>query len=432
VSGTPSGTGSSSGRARGRRPKILAPFGVRDFALYWTARSVSFLGDGVMSVALPWQVYELSNSPTAMGLVGGLQTAAILAFVLFGGVASDRFERKKVIIAADVVRAVAAGTVGVLAITGDLELWHVCVMAAVFGLGQAFAGPAFGSIVPQLVPDDLLIQANSALFTVNPLAFLFVGPALGGFTIAAAGTGIAFLLDATSFVVGAVAIALIAARPAARVLDEGERRTIFQDIRESVRYVRKRAWLWGTLTWELLVLPLAWGPYVVLLPFFVKNELGGDARDLGLVLAAGGASSVLAALVLSQVGLPRRHIAFMYAAFGLGAIDLAIYALTSAPWQAMVVAFVVSCGWTAGTVSWNTLVQRAVPAEILGRVRSVDWLAATALVPFSFVIVGPLADGVGVRPVMIGCGALGAVFTLGAFLLPGMRETEGKISLTSG
>ena len=81
---------------------------MRDFALYWTARTVSFLGDGVMSVALPWQVYELSNSPTAMGLVGGLQTAAILAFVLLGGVASDRLERKKVIIVADVVRALAA------------------------------------------------------------------------------------------------------------------------------------------------------------------------------------------------------------------------------------------------------------------------------------------------------------------------------------
>jgi DHA3 family tetracycline resistance protein-like MFS transporter len=429
VSGTPSGTESSSGRGR---PKILAPFGVRDFALYWTARAVSFLGDGVMSVALPWQVYERSNSPTAMGLVGGLQTAAILAFVLLGGVASDRLERKKVIIVADVVRALAAGAIGVLAISGDLELWHLCVMAAVFGLGQAFAGPAFGSIVPQLVPDDLLVQANSALFTVNPLAFLFIGPALGGFTIAAAGTGVAFLLDAASFAVGAVAIALLAARPAARILDDDDRRTIVQDIRESFRYVRGRVWLWGTLLWSLLVLPLAWGPYVVLLPYFVKNELGGDATDLGLVFSAGGASSVLAALLISQVGLPRRNITFMYAAFGLGAVDLAVYALTNATWQAMVVAFVASCGWTGGIVAWNTLLQRAVPAELLGRVRSLDWLAATALVPFSFVIIGPLADWAGVRPVMVACGVLGAVFSVAAFLLPGMRETEGKVSLSSG
>lgn len=412
-------------------PKILAPFRVRDFALYWTARSVSFLGDGVMSVALPWQVYELSNSPSAMGLVGGLQTAAILSFVLLGGVASDRLERKKVIIVSDVARAAATAVVGVLAITGDLALWHVCVMAAIFGLGQAFAGPAFGSIVPQLVPDDLLVQANSALFTVNPLAFRFAGPALGGFTIAAAGTGVAFLLDAASFAVGALAIALLAARPAARILEAGERRSIVQDIRESYHYVRGRTWLWGTFLWSLLVLPLAWGPYVVLLPFFVKNELGGDAHDLGLVFSAGGASAVLMALLISQVGLPRRHIAFMFAAFGLGAVDLAIYALTSAPWQAMVVAFVAECGWTGGIVAWNTLLQRAVPAEILGRVRSLDWLAATALVPFSFVIVGPLAGWAGVRPVMVACGVLGATFSIAAFLLPGMRETEGKVSLAS-
>ena len=98
--------------------KVLAPFRVRDFALYWTARTISYLGDGVMVVALHWQVYELTDSPAAMGVVGGIQTASIFAFVLLGGVASDRFERKKVIIVADVVRGLAAGVAGVLALSG--------------------------------------------------------------------------------------------------------------------------------------------------------------------------------------------------------------------------------------------------------------------------------------------------------------------------
>ena len=409
--------------------KLLAPFRVRDFALYWTARTVSFVGDGFMFVALPWQVYELSNSPSAMGLVGALQTGAILAFVLVGGVASDRFERKRVIVVADVARAVAVGAVGVLAIAGDLELWHLCVMAVVFGLGQAFAGPAFGSIVPQLVPGDLLVQANSALFTVNPLALRFIGPALGGLTIAAFGTGAAFLVDAGSFVVGAVAVALISARPAARLLEEGEHRTVVQDIRESFRYVRARVWLWGTLTWSLLVLPLAWAPWEVLLPYLVKNDLGGNARDVGFVFAAGGASSILIALGLSQFGIPRRHIAFMYGMFAFGAFDLMLYALTQAPWQAMLVAFCTECGWMGGTIVWNTLVQKAVPTELLGRVRSVDWLAAIGFVPLSFAVIGPLGELVGVRPVLFACGLGGVALSVAAFLLPGMRETEGKISL---
>ena len=196
VSGMRSATGSSSGRGRGRA-RILEPFRIRDFALYWTARTTSWIGDGVMVVALPWQVYELTNSPTTMGLVGALQMIPIFAFTLLGGVASDRIDRRRVILAADVVRAVAAGVIGILALRGDLELWHVGAMAVVYGLGQAFAGPAFGSIVPQLVPDELLVQANSALFTFHTLAFRLGGPVLGGAIIAAFGTGEAFLSTAS-------------------------------------------------------------------------------------------------------------------------------------------------------------------------------------------------------------------------------------------
>jgi DHA3 family tetracycline resistance protein-like MFS transporter len=383
-----------------------------------------------MVVALPWQVYELTDSPVAMGVVGAIQTGSILAFVLLGGVAADRIERKKVIIVSDLARALAAGAAGALAIAGSIELWHLGVLVVVFGVAQAFAGPAFGSIVPQLVPNDLLVQANSALFAVNPIAFRFVGPALGGVIIAAAGTGAAFLFDAVTFLVGAVTIALLASRPAARLLEEGEQRTIVQDIREGIGYVRGRAWLWGTLLWNLLVIPLTWAPYVVLLPHLVKNDMGGDARSLGLIFAAGGLSAIITSLTLSQVRLPRRHLTFMYAMFGFAVLDLAVYALTQEPWQAMVVAFVAECGFMSGVIVWNTLLQRAVPAAMLGRVRSLDWLAATALAPLAFAAVGQLSETVGVRAVMAACGVTATALTLAIFLLPGMREVERTVSLS--
>ena len=428
MSGTPSSTESSSARARG--PKILAPFRVRDFALYWTARTVSYLGDGVMVVALPWQVYELTDSPAAMGAVGAIQTASILAFVLFGGVASDRIERRKVIVVSDLARGLAAGAAGVLAISGSLELWHLGLVVVVFGIGQAFAGPAFGSIIPQLVPDNLLVQANSALLTVYPLTSRFAGPAVGGVVIAAAGTGAAFLVDAASFVVGAVTIALLGTRPAARVLDEGERRTIVQDIREGIGYVRGRTWLWGTLTWNFLAMPLTTAPYVVLLPHLVKNDLGGDARALGFIFAAGGISAVLAALALSQASIPRRHTTFMFAMFGFAGLDLVLYSVIQAPWQAMVVAFVAEAAITGGVIVRSTLLQKAVPPAMLGRVRSFDSLAAFALTPLAFVAVGLLSESVGVRPVMAASGILAIALTVAIYLLPGTRETEGKISLS--
>jgi MFS family permease len=429
VSGTRSTTESSSARAR--RARILEPFGVRDFALYWIGRTVSYVGDGVMVVALPWQVYELTDSPAAMGVVGGLQTASILVFVLLGGVAADRFQRKKIIVAADLARGVAAGAAGVLALTGSIELWHLGVLVVVFGIAQGVAGPAFGSILPQLVPDDLLVQANAAIFTVHPLTYRFIGPALGGIVIAAAGTGAAFLLDAASFLIGAVAIAFLAARPAARLLEEGERRTIVQDIREGVAYVRGRAWLWGTFTWMLVVFPLTTAPYVVLLPYLIKNDLGGDSRSLGLVFAAGGIGAILASLVLSQVPLPRRHTAFMYAMFAFATLDLIAYSLIDASWQAMAVAFVAECALTGGSLVWNALFQKAVPAAMLGRVRSLDWLAAFGLTPLGYVVVGQAAGTFGVRPVLAVCGLAGLVLKAGVLLIPGVRELEGKVSLST-
>ncbi len=404
---------------------------MRDFALYWTGRTISYVGDGVMTVALPWQVYELTDSPAAMGVVGGIQTASIFVFVLLGGVAADRFDRKWIIVAADLVRGAAAGAAGVLALAGSIELWHLGVLVAVFGVAQGLAGPAFGSILPQLVPDHLLTQATSAIYTVHPLTYRFIGPALGGIVIAAAGTGAAFLMDAASFLIGAVAIAFLAARPAARLLEEGKR-TVVQDIREGVAYVRGRPWLWGTFTWMLVVFPLTTAPYVVLLPFLIKNELGGDARSLGLIFAAGGVGAILMALVLSQVPLPRRHTAFMFATFAFATLDLIAYSLIDAPWQAMVIAFVAECALTVGTLIWTTLLQKAVPAAMLGRVRSLDWLAAFGLTPLGYVFVGQAAETFGVRPVMATCGLVGLVLTAGVLLIPGIRQLEGKVSLSSG
>ena len=133
---------------------------MRDFALYWTGRTISYLGDGIMVVALPWQVYELTDSPAAMGVIGAFQTASIFVFVLLGGVAADRFQRKKIIIAADLVRGAAAGVAGVLALAGSIELWHLAILVVVFGIAQGLAGPAFGSILPQLVPEDEIGRAS--------------------------------------------------------------------------------------------------------------------------------------------------------------------------------------------------------------------------------------------------------------------------------
>jgi MFS family permease len=415
-------------RASRSRIGILRPLGIRDFALLWAGATVSLAGDGVYIVAIAWQVYELSNSPTALSLVGLAWTLPIGIFVLIGGVISDRFERRRIMIAADLVRAGAVATIGVLVLTGAVELWHLIVLAAVFGTGEAFFGPAFMSIVPEIVPRHLLLQANSLDQFIRPFAFLLVGPALGGWMVATIGPGQAFMLDAATFLVSAAAIFLMRHRSAPREAAE-ERISMLRDLREGFVFVRAHAWLWATLLAAAVFLLAYWGPVDVLVPYLVRNELGGDASDFGLVLACGGVGALLAAFLLGQRGFPRRHITFMYSAWGLGSLALVGFGLATEVWQMQAISLVEGALFTSGMVIWGTLVQTLVPGELLGRVTSLDWFVSTSLVPISFALTGPVSAGLGAQTTLVVAGFAAAAVTFAFLFVPGVRDTERDDSL---
>jgi DHA3 family tetracycline resistance protein-like MFS transporter len=412
---------------RPSRVGILRPLRIRDFALLWAGATVSLAGDGVYVVALAWQVYSLSDSPTALSLVGVAWTLPVGLFVLVGGVVSDRFERRRIMIAADVVRAAAAATIGILSVSGEIELWHLIALAAVFGTGEAFFGPAFMSIVPQIVPRHLLLQANSLDQFIRPFAFLLVGPALGGWMVATIGPGQAFLLDAGTFLVSAAAIFLIRQRGGER--EHGERTSMLRELREGFAFVRAHAWLWATLLAAAVFLLAYWGPIEVLVPYRVRNELGGSAGDFGFVLACGGVGSILAALVLGQRGLPRRHITFMYSAWALGSLALVGFGLAGAVWQLQAISLVEGALFTAGMVVWGTLVQSLVPGELLGRVTSLDWFMSTSLVPVSFALTGPVSHALGAQTTLVAAGIAAGAVTIAFLFVPGVRDTERDGSL---
>ena len=410
------------------RLKIVRPLSIRDFALLWTGMSVSMVGDGISFVALAWQVYELANSPAAMSVVGVAWSLPLVVFLLIGGVVSDRFDRRRVMIVSDLVRAAAIGSMGALSVAGALRLGHVVVLIAVYGAAEAFFSPAFGAIVPDLVPSGMLLEASSLEQFVRPTATQLVGPALGGFGIAAferAGWGVGgvFLADAASFVCAAACVAGIRTVAAGGVT-EAESRSPLVEIAQGFRFVRSRAWLWATLCMTLVTLLFYMGPWEVLLPYVVRNELGGGADDLGLVFAWGGGGSVLASLAMAQRGLPRRHVRFMYVASALEVFGVAGYAFAGAPWHAMAICFVGSGCATAAMVVWGTLLARLVPAHLQGRVRSLDWLLSTALLPVSFAVTGPIAGAVGARATLIGAGVLGGIATLSFMMVPGLYDTE--------
>jgi MFS family permease len=416
--------------------KMLVPLRDRDFRLLWTGMTASLVGDGVFLLALAWQVYQLSNAPTALSVVGVAVSIPHVLFLLVGGVASDRVDRRRLMIVADLVRAAAMATLGLLATMGALHLWHVMVLAAVYGGATAFFGPAFDAIVPDIVPAELLGAANSLDQFVRPAALRLAGPALGGWLIAAWGTGSAFLVDATTFVISAACVLLM--RPAASALTRLERTSegrtpgaTVREIREGFRFVRSRIWLWGTLLAATLAYLLFMGPVEVLLPYVVKNDMGGGAGVLGWVFAMGGVGAIGGAIVVGHSGIPRRFVTFMYISWAVATFAVAGYGLARVPWQAMVASLAFNALETTGTIVWATTKHRLVPGQLLGRVSSFDWFISIGLVPVSFAVTGPVASVLGARATLVWAGLLGGVVTLAALFLPGMRDIERFQELNS-
>lgn len=408
-------------RATGR---MLAPLKERNFALLWTGMTVSLIGDGVLLVALAWKVYELSNTPSSMAVVGLAMTIPHVALLLLGGVVSDRFDRRRVMIASDAIRGTAIAVLGLLAVTDQLVLWHVVVLVAIYGAGTAFFGPAFDALVPDIVHDDQLVQANAIDQFARPAAHRLAGPALGGLLIATGGSGVAFLVDAATFVVS-MACLLRVRTPADTAEAAGEGVVaVFDDVKEGFRFVRANPWLWATLLAATFAYLLFTGPVDVLLPFLVKNELHAGPGALGLILAVGGVGAIGAALAVGTLGTPKRGMTFIYLAWTVSTLTLVGYGLARAAWQAALVSFVFNALETAGTVVWLTTKQRLVPRALLGRVSSFDWFISTGLVPLSFAVVAPVTAVIGARHTLMVAGGLGAAVTLAFLFVPGVRDVD--------
>jgi MFS family permease len=403
---------------------MVASLRHRDFRLLWTGMAASLVGDGVFLVALAWQVYSLSSAPYALALVGLSLSLPHVALVLFGGVLSDRLDRRRLMLGADVVRGLAVAAIGGLSVAGSLDLGSLAGLAAVYGGATAFFGPAFDAIVPELVPSEELPGANSLDQFVRPAALRLLGPGLGGLIIAASGVGGAFLVDAATFAFSIFALVRMSPRPAAEVGDVDV--STFREIRMGFGFVRSHVWLWGTFLAAALAYLLFMGPVEVLLPYVVKNDLREGASILGVVFAMGGLGAIAGAVAVGHRGMPRRHISFMYVTWTLATLAVAGYGLARGGWQLMVASFAFNALETAGTIVWATTKQRMVPSRMLGRVSSLDWFISIGLLPVSFALTGPVAAALGARATLLWAGVLGAAVTLGGLFLPGMLDAERR------
>ena len=290
-------------------------------------------------------------------------------------------------------------------------------------MAAAFASPAFDALVPQLVPEDELHQANAIEQFVRPATIQLAGPALGGLAVATIGSVGALSFDAVTFVFCALCmIRMSAPDPVTDPAAVADSSSIGQDVRQGLRYVRRHVWLWGTFLSATFTYLLFIGPTQVLLPYIVRNTLHQSASAYGVVLAAGGVGALVGAVAMGRSNEPRRPMTWIYLWWTVATLGVAGYGLFEEMWGLVVASLVINGAEAVGAVVWMTTKQRRVPRAMLGRVSSVDWLVSTALLPLSYAITPAAAHLLGARTTLVLAGTVGAAVTLSFLFLPGMRR----------
>ncbi|WP_307807466.1 MFS transporter [Naasia sp. SYSU D00948] len=419
-------TEKKAGRSARPMPRALTPFRSGQYRMLAAALTLSLFGAGIWVVALVWQVIELGGGPSDLSVVATAMAVGMLATVLLAGALADRVPQKRLMLAVEITKAVAIGGAGALAVTGNLEIWHLAVVSLFYGVAEGIVYPAYSAWLPALLPAEDLLPANGVEGVLRPVVMQAAGPAAAGGIIAVAAPGPALIVIAAAQALAAVVLALMRETPVRRE-DMGAGNPVVavaRDIAEGFRYMVRTRWLLVTLLFASLLVLAVMGPIEVLLPFAVRDQTGGGAGAFALVLAAFGIGGAVGSVVVASLPLARRYLTVMNLCWGAGCLPLAAIGFLDEVWVMAAVTFAVGFTFQAGTVIWGTLLQRRVPPALLGRVSSLDFFVSLALMPISMALAGPVGEEVGIPVAFLVAGVVPAVLAIAAVVGFGLLRDE--------
>ena len=363
--------------------QTFAALANRNFRRFISGQAVSLIGTWMQLVAQSWLVLELTGSGTAIGLVVALQTLPVLLLGPYGGVVADRADKRKLMIGLQSMMGVQALVLGLLTVTGTVQLWHVYVLALLLGLNNCFENPARQSFLLEMVGPQHLRNAVSLQSTLVS-ASRIIGPAVAGVTIAAGGLGICFLLNAASFV--AVVTSLLRLNVAELHPSPPMERARGQ-LREGLRYVRGNRNLAVPLLMMAFIGCLAF-EFQVVLPIVADQTFGAGSEAYGFMTAAMGIGAVCGGLLVATWGRTGTRVLIVAAAaFGFSMVAAAAAPTLAVALIALVIVGAVSIAFNSTT---NSTLQLEAEPQMRGRVMA---LWATAF-QGSTAIGGPIAGWV--------------------------------------
>ena len=367
------------------------------FRLFWLSNLIVALGLMVQFTAQGWLVVQLTDSALLLGLVEGLFGLAFAGGSIPMGVIADRVNRRDLLLVDNFIALLAAAAIGTLAVTGTIQIWHVACVSVVGGLLMSARFPASQAMVARLVPKQHLMNATS-LNTASGSLPNIVGPALGGVLIGVVGIGAAYFVTTGALAVALVMLMLGVAASFGHV-ERREAQSVTADLREAWDYLVDHRDLLK-LTAAMLTPFIMGQSFVLLLPLFVEQELGGGAATFGALSACLGAGGVLGAMLVATFGHQRQIGNLMFLgvlSVGIGAI---MYGLS--PWVGLtgVALFAAGAGQSVIFAAYETYLLLSLPDEMRGRVMGLTF-TMVAFFPVSAVLAGAASDAIGLRTVAV-------------------------------
>jgi MFS family permease len=389
-----------------RRSGMADILSVHNFRLLWIGESVSLLGNQFFALALPWMILQNSGSGPALGSTLMTIGIARALFLLWGGAAVDRFSARAMMIVSNIMRCVVVSIFTIMVFLGEIRLWRVYLLCAIFGMFDAFFFPAFRSILPAIV-ERRQLQAGNALLDGSQQFAQLLGPALAGLVIAIHGLGLqaAFGLDALSFVVSMFTLLKIhPPMPFHTAVASESNQSVLSSIREGLRHTAGNAILRGLTIYLTVVNFALLGPFTLGICSLAKGRFG-SVTALGLMLSAFGAGALLGSMfvgILTWQPRPATVAISMSTALGLG---LPLLAVTPTLPSACLLLGAMSFVSGFGDLFIICKLQSVAEPRMVGRIMSIAMTGTIGISPLSYGLAG-LAIPMGVSRLFLLSGFL--------------------------
>ncbi len=384
-----------------RLPGFLSVFEVRDYRLIWTGAFLSSIGTWIQDVALSWLIHTRMGDPFYLGLRAFASDVPLIAFMLVGGAAADRFDRRRILVASNVFQMSMAASLGLLYASGHLGIAAILGIAFFTGLAQSQSAPTYQAVLTSIVPGPQIPKAvalNSLQFNLSRA----IGPVIAGLLLARLGPGACFAANALSFV--AVIVAVLRVKLSSAPVTAAPE-SLRQSLRAGLRHVAASPALL-VLTFLAAAASFLAFPLVTYLPVIAGDVLKTGAAGYSLLLSSFGVGAILGALATAQRGRAEGRgrtlvLAFcLYGASALGAV------LSRRQGIALLLLPIAGASLVTAFSTVNSLVQENAPDAMRGRVLSIFGFAFRGGMPVGSLLAGALVTSFGAPLVIAGFSAV--------------------------